>query len=216
LMGGGDKIVPAPLLAELIRCGATVRKVQIPSAAAESRYRPSAKLEEFIRVRDVTCRFPGCEEPAERCDIDHTIPYPVGPTHPSNLKALCRKHHLLKTFWTGAGGWHEEQLPDGTVVWTAPTGRTYKTLPGSRVFFPRWDTTTAPLPKRTGSVVPLSYRTLMMPKRRRTRAAEQARRIQEERELNAAERAARNKPPPPPPERGIDTSSRDDDDPPPF
>ncbi|HZS20680.1 MAG TPA: DUF222 domain-containing protein, partial [Pseudonocardiaceae bacterium] len=130
LMGGGDKIVPAPLLAEMIRCGATVREVQIPRGAAESGYRPSAKLEEFIRVRDVTCRFPGCEEPAERCDIDHTIPYPVGPTHPSNLKCLCRKHHLLKTFWTGPGGWHEEQLPDGTVVWTAPTGRTYKTLPG--------------------------------------------------------------------------------------
>ena len=57
----------------------------------------------------------------------------------SNLKALCRKHHLLKTFWTGIGGWADKQLPDGTVVWTAPTGRTYKTLPGSRVFFPAWD-----------------------------------------------------------------------------
>ncbi|HZQ30640.1 MAG TPA: DUF222 domain-containing protein [Mycobacterium sp.] len=88
-----NKIVPAPLLAELIRSGAKVREVEIPADIPESGYRPSAKLEEFIKVRDLTCRFPGCEEPAEFCDIDHTVPYPVGPTHPSNLKALCRKHY---------------------------------------------------------------------------------------------------------------------------
>jgi hypothetical protein len=35
--------------------------------------------------------------PAEACDIDHTIPYPLGPTHPSNLKLLCRFPHLLHT-----------------------------------------------------------------------------------------------------------------------
>jgi len=40
------------------------------------------------------------------------VPYPLGPTHPSNLKCLCRKHHLVKTFW----GWRDQQLPDGTVT----------------------------------------------------------------------------------------------------
>ena len=54
----------------------------------------------------MTCRFPGCDEPAHHCDIDHTIAYPAGPTQASNLKCLCRKHHLLKTF----GGWHDQQL----------------------------------------------------------------------------------------------------------
>ena len=49
-------------------------------------------------------RFPGCDEPAQHCDIDHTIAYPTGPTQASNLKCLCRKHHLLKTF----GGWHDQ------------------------------------------------------------------------------------------------------------
>jgi hypothetical protein len=43
---------------------------------------------------------------------------------------------LLKTFWTGIDGWGDQQFPDGTVIWTAPTGKTYKTLPGSRIFFP--------------------------------------------------------------------------------
>ena len=96
----------------------------------------SPTLADFVRCRDLTCRFPGCDAPAERCDIDHTVPYPVGPTHASNLKCLCRYHHLLKTFWNGADGWRDRQLPDGTVVWTAPTGHTYTTYPGSKHLFP--------------------------------------------------------------------------------
>lgn len=80
----------------------------------------------------MTCRFPGCDQPTEFCDIDHTLPYPLGPTHPSNLKCLCRKHHLLKTFWTG---WRDVQLPDGTIIWTAPNGHTYTTHPDSRISY---------------------------------------------------------------------------------
>ena len=138
-------VVPAPLLAELIRGGAKVRPVRHPGdAPPEPHYRPSTALAEFIRIRDMTCRFPGCDEPAEFCDVDHTVPYPFGPTHPSNLKCECRKHHLLKTFWAG---WCDVQLPDGTVIWTAPNGRTYTTRPGSRIFFPTWQTTTADLPQ---------------------------------------------------------------------
>ena len=84
----------------------------------QPRYIPSTVLATFIRCRDMTCRFPGCDEPAHHCDIDHTIAYPTGPTQASNMKCLCRKHHLLKTF----GGWHDQQWPDGTVDWTSPQG----------------------------------------------------------------------------------------------
>ncbi|MED5816624.1 HNH endonuclease signature motif containing protein, partial [Mycolicibacterium sp. 050232] len=79
---------------------------------AELGYRPSVALSEFIRWRDLTCRFPGCDAPVDRCDIDHTVPYPLGPTHPSNNKLYCRAHHLIKTF---CPGWSDRQLPDGTV-----------------------------------------------------------------------------------------------------
>ncbi|WP_131812595.1 HNH endonuclease signature motif containing protein, partial [Mycolicibacterium fortuitum] len=72
-----------------------------PAEAAEPGYRPSAALSEFIRWRDLTCRFPGCDAPAERCDVDHTTPWPAGPTHPSNTKLYCRAHHLIKTFCPG-------------------------------------------------------------------------------------------------------------------
>jgi hypothetical protein len=195
ITGGG--VVPAPLVAELIRSGAKVSPVRHPGdLPPEPHYRPSAKLAEFIRVRDLTCRFPGCDAPAEFCDIDHTVPYPAGPTHPSNLKCECRKHHLLKTFWPA---WHDVQLPDGTVHWTAPNGRTYTTRPGSRIFFPAWNVTTAELP------APLTPANdcddcgdpgVMMPKRRRTRAAEIAQRIKCERALNDAHVAERNRPPP--------------------
>ena len=54
-----------------------------PTTPAEPGYRPSAALAEFVRARDLTCRFPGCDQPAEVCDVDHTVPWPAGPTHPS-------------------------------------------------------------------------------------------------------------------------------------
>lgn len=192
VVGGG--VVPAPLLVELIRDGAKVRPLRHPSEAPpESGYRPSAALDRFVRCRDLTCRFPGCDRPAESCDIDHTRPYPLGPTHPSNLKCLCRKHHLLKTFWTG---WHDEQLPDGTVVWTAPSGNTYTTRPGSRLLFPTLCLPTGELPSAPGQYHRAGNRGVMMPIRRRTRERDRVRRIDAERALNAAHVAERNQPPP--------------------
>jgi uncharacterized protein DUF222 len=98
------------------------------SAAQAVRYQPGAALQRWIRARDLTCRFPGCDRPAALCDIDHTIPFnhddPAagGLTVPDNLACYCRQHHRLKTFYAGPGGWRDEQLPDGTLVWTSPTG----------------------------------------------------------------------------------------------
>ncbi|MGZ4583912.1 MAG: DUF222 domain-containing protein [Mycobacterium sp.] len=192
LVGGGT--IPAPLVAELIRGGARVQPVSYPAEAApEPGYRPSAQLARFIRCRDMTCRFPGCDRPAEFTDIDHTIAYPFGPTHRSNLKCLCRKHHLLKTFWTG---WRDKQWPDGTIVWTSPSGQTYTTRPGSRLLFPALCLPTGELPTAATLPVLSAQRGLMMPTRRRTRAQDRAHRIDAERALNDAHVAERNQPPP--------------------
>jgi hypothetical protein len=46
----------------------------------------TAALADFIRARDLTCRFPGCTVPATNCDVEHTIPWPYGPTSASNPK----------------------------------------------------------------------------------------------------------------------------------
>jgi Domain of unknown function (DUF222) len=196
LTSGG--VVPNPLLGELISGGAKIRPVRHPgdAAAPEAGYRPSAALERFVRCRDLTCRFPNCDRPAEFCDVDHTVPYPLGPTHPSNLKCLCRKHHLLKTFWAGAKGWRDKQLPDGTVVWTAPTGQTYTTHPGSRQLFPALCLPTGELPCVPRGNPPTAPQGLTMPRRRRTREQDRRRRIDAERALNDAHITERNQPPP--------------------
>lgn len=83
-----------------------------------TRYRPPARLERHVRLRDVTCRWPGCQVSAQRCDLDHTTPFPQGPTSEDNLVALCRRHHRLKTL----AGFETKQ---GYGVWqvTTPTGR---------------------------------------------------------------------------------------------
>jgi hypothetical protein len=91
-------------------------------------------------------------------------------------------------------------IADGAVIWTAPTGKTYTTHPGSRLLLSTWHaSTTAPSAlTRTPAAAVLTFgnRGAMMPQRRRTRAAETARRIRAERALNEALVAERNKPPP--------------------
>ena len=159
-------------------------------------------MADFVRCRDLTCRFPGCDKPAQVCDLDHTVAYPVGPTHPSNLKCLCRFHHLLKTFWNGATGWRDRQLPDGTVEWTSPTGHTYTTYPGSKHLFPQLSEPTSTLwAGEPPAIAVTGERGAMMPKRRHTRAANTSQshygRTPTQRHLRRRGRIAeRNKPPP--------------------
>ncbi|MGB3285138.1 HNH endonuclease signature motif containing protein [Mycolicibacter algericus] len=190
IVGGGS--VPSGLLAQLIASGATVTKLRPPAElTTETGYRPSSALAAFVRARDMTCRFPGCDRPATACDIDHAVPHPWGPTHPGNLRCLCRKHHLLKTFWIGPGGWSDRQHPDGSIDWTSPTGHTYTTRPASRLLFPGLSLPTATPPATTPPVG--HQRDLMMPTRRTTRAQDRLRCINTERALNLAQR---ERPPP--------------------
>ncbi|BBY18856.1 hypothetical protein MLIT_44480 [Mycolicibacterium litorale] len=149
VLGVGDKpgylagfgVVDAEVVRRMAE-RATLRVLTPPSVTPEQmkRYQPTAAVERFVRMRDLTCRFPGCDRPAQRCDLDHTIPFnhldpsAGGYTTASNLKCLCRQHHRLKTFHDG---WRDLQLPDGTIVWTSPTGRVYCTAPGGVELFPR-------------------------------------------------------------------------------
>jgi hypothetical protein len=189
----GGSIIPAPLLAAKLANTATIRPLIHPGdAPPEPRYTPSRKLADFVRCRDMTCRFPGCDEPAYHCDLDHTIAYPHGPTCASNMKTLCRKHHLLKTF----GGWLDRQRPDGTVIWTAPDGQTYTTYPGSRIPFPSLCRPTAPVTTTAPPVTAEPGRSLAMPRRKHTREQNRQRAIEAERRLNDEYLAERNKPPP--------------------
>jgi hypothetical protein len=163
------------------------------------RYQPSAALERAIRCRDLTCRFPGCSRPAFVCDIDHTIPFnhqnPAagGGTVAENLKCLCRQHHRLKTFH---GGWRDKQLADGTVIWTSPTGRTYRTSPAGADLFPqpRAPACVAPTPSRRSRSQQRSARIAQARKHNREqRPVNEARRwLEQARKQEIAARAFRN------------------------
>lgn len=63
----------------------------------EPRPFPSDALRTAIQARDGTCRFATCTRPAMESDLDHQIPRPHGPTNADNLRALCRRHHNIKT-----------------------------------------------------------------------------------------------------------------------
>jgi hypothetical protein len=189
LLGEGITM-PAAMLAELAPA-ARLRPLTHPGdEPAEPGYTPSRGLADYVRCRDLTCRAPGCDRPASDCDLDHTIAYAAGgQTHASNLKCLCRTHHLLKTFW----GWRDQQLPDATVIWTLPSGQSYVTTPGSALLFPTLAAPTAALP--TPQPRPeegCGQRAVMMPKRQRSRAQNRAHYNATERAHNRNQRLARD------------------------
>ncbi|MGZ4611021.1 MAG: DUF222 domain-containing protein [Actinomycetes bacterium] len=86
---------------------------------------PPPSLARAVCARDVRCRFPGCERRAEGCDLDHTEPWPAGPTAAGNLGPLCRRHHRLKQ----RSGFRLRQVGPGRFRWTFPTGHSYDVGP---------------------------------------------------------------------------------------
>ena len=81
-------------------------------------YAPTAQIARHVRAAHPRCTYPACEQPARRSELDHVLPYPLGPTSVDNLRPRCKRHHLLKH--------HPEvtvdELPDGTTRWRLPTG----------------------------------------------------------------------------------------------
>jgi hypothetical protein len=181
----GYGVIDADHVRELSQT-ASLRPVVCPQVTSEEalRYQPSAALERFIRCRDLMCRFPGCDRKAWICDIDHNTPFnhadpsAGGLTVPWDLECYCREHHRLKTFHGGPGGWRDELLADGTIVWTSPTGRTYTTTPAGYDLFPQLrDACRAPTP-----------RTRNRDRERAARIARARRQIREQRPVNAETR----------------------------
>jgi hypothetical protein len=86
----------------------------------------SAAMTRWVRLRDKTCRAPGCRMPAWQSDIDHNRRYTDGglTTH-DNLCALCRHHHRAKE----EGGWVLVQIRPDHFIWTSPQGRVYEVGP---------------------------------------------------------------------------------------
>jgi Domain of unknown function (DUF222) len=93
-------------------------------------YRPPADLARWLRVRDETCRFPGCNRPARRCELDHTDDWSLdNRTAFDNLAHLCPHHHHLKH----ETSWSVRQLDHGRLEWRSPGGRRHLTEPAVRI-----------------------------------------------------------------------------------
>lgn len=200
---GADGLIAPEALAELAADARRTPLTHPGDAPPEQTYRPSAGLAAFVRCRDLTCRWPGCDVPASDCDLDHTIAHAAGgPTHAANLLTLCRTHHLVKTF----RGWGIQQLPDATAIFTSPAGATYVTTPASAWLFPHLCRPVAdPPPAEPRPDDHTGQRTAMMPRRTRTRAQQRATRVATERTHNRRARQAHHARPP-----------TTDDEPPPF
>jgi hypothetical protein len=89
-----------------------------------SSYRFPPRLARYLKIRDRSCVFPGCNR--LRVDLDHQIPWPYGKTSADNGECLCRRHHRAKHAvftvtrlpdgsyrWTTRGGWHFHRPPKG-------------------------------------------------------------------------------------------------------
>lgn len=97
-------------------------------SVGRNRYKVPKDLRRWLRVRDETCRFPGCNRSAARCDIDHGLDWQFGGrTDSGNLANLCPPDHDLKS----ETGWRVEHARDGTLNWTSPGGRKYSTEPAT-------------------------------------------------------------------------------------
>jgi hypothetical protein len=128
----------------------------------KTRYRNTKAMRKWLRMRDETCRFPGCAQPAMRSDVDHTQDWADGgTTDQDNLAHLCEAHHRLKHL----SQWRVTQEPGGILLWTSPGKRSYRTDPANpigpaRPNLPTITPRTRKRPAKAGFLIPPHQPTL--------------------------------------------------------
>jgi len=100
-------------------------------SVGRNQYRVPADLQRAVRLRDGTCRAPGCGRRARACDLDHSVAWEDGgTTDVGNLACLCRHHHRMKHL----PGWNLDHGPGGVLEWTTPDGKHHRTEPDPAPF----------------------------------------------------------------------------------
>jgi hypothetical protein len=103
----------------------------IPTESCDHRHEakghdPGVKLRHLAQVRHGTCTGPGCRRPAANCDFEHNVPFESGGrTCLCNGNPKCRHDHRVKQ----DPRWHVEQIENGNILWTTPSGRQHVTEP---------------------------------------------------------------------------------------
>lgn len=107
-------------------------------------YSPTLAQHAFVKLRDGTCRFPGCTKDALHCQTDHVISHADGGwTATGNLQSLCQHHHNMKTDRRiratmdsyGVVTWY---FPNGDVVTTEPSGKLAGVQSNPKAISTRW------------------------------------------------------------------------------
>ncbi len=99
-------------------------------SVGRDRYAVPKDLRTWLRVRDETCRFPGCNRSAAGADVDHVTDWQYGGgTDYGNLVHLCRPHHRVKHHTA----WSSRSASGGRVRWLSPSGHEYETQPATQV-----------------------------------------------------------------------------------
>lgn len=100
----GLGVVPREVIAKLIRDELPELRLLVidPDSGrllhrAAASYRPTPDQVAAVRAAYVFSVGPGSQILATRCDIDHAVPHPVGPTQIGNLIPFDRPHHIRKT-----------------------------------------------------------------------------------------------------------------------
>lgn len=102
---------------------------------ASSSYECPATMRESVEIRNPHEVFPHSPRSSTGLDLDHTIAWDPGETHPDNLGPLTRKVHRAKTH----GGYRLEQPLPGHYLWQTPLGFRYLVTPSRTIELGRPD-----------------------------------------------------------------------------
>ena len=122
-----SSLVPAEVIRELAQQQGTLfyrlltdEKGNLLDVTEMGRF-PSRKLGMAVKYRAGVCQGPTCHVAATRCDLDHLVPVPEGPTAAVNLGPECRGEHRAKTH----AGHQAARTGPHTTQWVTPTGHVY-------------------------------------------------------------------------------------------
>ena len=128
----GYGLVPREVVAKMIAVEAAKLRLLVVDGRrrrlvhrANDGYRPTPAQIAQVRATWVTSAGPGSQVHANRCDVDHAVPYPEGPTSDENLIAPDRTWHVGKT---------RKMLsvtinPDGSARWNTALGQSRTVTP---------------------------------------------------------------------------------------
>ncbi|WP_197522823.1 DUF222 domain-containing protein [Occultella aeris] len=141
LMGGddpGDVEGLGPIPADVARAfaaGGTWRRLVTDPISdrvldyGTTRYEPPQNMSDRIKENEPYCTAPGCSATARMTELDHRVPFPLGPTSDDNLDPKCRRCHVLKTH----GDFEDEVDEHGNRFWRTPTGHVYMRTPDGTI-----------------------------------------------------------------------------------